>query len=504
MAKIEAITREEIRKFDNEIIDNCVVKRLKDTDKDNFGQDKEFGRIHLTGNNQNLINKIVELIKSSSEIICLSSFIFTEEKIIEALLEKARKNVRIYILTAPEKQLEKENKLEDIKREDIEKHKKVLNMLAYSTLIRTAPHFHSKFIIVDPKTTNARGFLTTANFVRSELTRNPDLGILLTKEEVGEIFKQFIYAFWFESEREVLEKGILSAVSKPPYQKEDIQLPTKIPVTMDGVNGIRDAIERLLAKAKIQTDEIIISTFTIIKNHKITSILCDKLEKGIKISIFTRFRKANATALIELRKKGAKIYIHDKIHAKCVIVKSQMKESIVMTANISDLGLDSGFETAIKLNEKDTDELLKIINIWRENFPYELETNKSIGKISSNLVKSYMNEKILDIKIENKKEMDLGKINADSIENMENTKPKEFPKPHKKGIYYRECIYRWTVTPPKLPKKAKKIEINKKIPFPIFEFKKEKYLVIEDTKDDLKKARKIASELQAKIVTKDS
>ena len=44
----------------------------------------------------------LEKTKESKDFICLSSFILTETEIIEELKNAAERNIRIYVLTAPE------------------------------------------------------------------------------------------------------------------------------------------------------------------------------------------------------------------------------------------------------------------------------------------------------------------------------------------------------------------------------------------------------------------
>ena len=49
-----------------------------------------------------------------------------------------------------------------------------------------------KFLLTDPKTRNARGFLLTANLTPEALIRNPEIAIELNSDEAQDLFRQFL------------------------------------------------------------------------------------------------------------------------------------------------------------------------------------------------------------------------------------------------------------------------------------------------------------------------
>ena len=499
MGKIESIPKEETINFEDKVIENFIISRSPKKDIDQGIMDQAIGRFLVTGKNKILINKIIEYIQSAQELICISSFILTEENIIEEIRNSSQKGRRVYILTAPETQLQKENPEVDIQKDDYETHKKILNELAGLTLIRTAPHLHSKFILIDPKSNNAKGILSTANFTERELTRNPDIGVILNQNEIKDLFRQFIRAFRMESEREILEKGSLSAIGTSPFIEKQLKHPDDVLVTMKNKNTLKEGLSNLLDKLNPTTDEIFLSIFTIHDDFDLSQKLLALVGEGLKATIFTRFRSANLSALSTLKKAGATVLIHDRVHAKAIVVKANKYESILMTANFSELGLKSGFESGLKFNQNDSDDLMKILSSWSDKFPFEFHAEKLLKELPEKIYLLDSREGRIGCKILPHIKKNLGSMVASSIELMNEMKPSKFPEIEMKNELYRKCIYEWKVEAPRLPDSAKKIDIDTKTNLSVYSTKKTKYIVISDAKD-LKKAEKIAKEYGCKIV----
>ncbi|KKK61338.1 hypothetical protein LCGC14_3015320, partial [marine sediment metagenome] len=134
-----------------------------------------------------------------------------------------------------ENQLDKiyhlENELED---ERIVEHKNLLKKLRKKCLIRTAPHFHAKYVLIDPKLKTHSGFLSSANFTQHAFSNNVEIGQLLDPDQVCDIFNLFCYNFWYESEHEYLVEKTLRSIKPPP--KNFFNVPKLSSIFSPGMN----------------------------------------------------------------------------------------------------------------------------------------------------------------------------------------------------------------------------------------------------------------------------
>ena len=126
--------------------------------------------IYQTRENGELIQSIVNAVHQAKDMICLSSFLLQSTHITDALFEVAERGIRVYVLTAPENRLSREPEdMSEYDRDVVKEHIALLDEFAGKILVRVAQHFHAKFILVDPKSTDARGFLLTANLTKKIL-----------------------------------------------------------------------------------------------------------------------------------------------------------------------------------------------------------------------------------------------------------------------------------------------------------------------------------------------
>ena len=157
------------------------------------------------------------IIKNAKDSIVLCSFLLEKTKITDAILKAVENSIRVYIITASENQLDKiydlENELED---ERVVEHKNLLKTLRKKCLIRTAPHFHAKYILIDPKQETRLGFITSANFTQHAFSKNVEIGLQLNRVQIIDLFNLFCYIFWNESKHEYLVEKTLRSVNKPP------------------------------------------------------------------------------------------------------------------------------------------------------------------------------------------------------------------------------------------------------------------------------------------------
>ena len=306
---------------------------------------------------------IVRAIESSREMVCVASFLLSDPEIIGSLIKAARKGVRVYLLTASEKLLMREGK-EDSEYDEkrLKEHIDTLNRLAGGILVRTSDHLHSKFILIDPKGEAPKGFLLTANLTPEALTRNPELGIELSDVLVRDLFRQFIYGFWEEASRELFEPGQLRPVKK--YKPNRMSMPERVLYTIGERSTILSTILDMLKRAR---SEVWLSTFGIESGHEVTEALRRARLDGKKVRLITRPRpnESHMTALVDLSKAGIEVRGHRWLHGKALVIDTEEGyEGLIMTANVSKLGLDSGFETGVRVSGAQSETLRSTLVDW--------------------------------------------------------------------------------------------------------------------------------------------
>ncbi|MDG7000336.1 MAG: phosphatidylserine/phosphatidylglycerophosphate/cardiolipin synthase family protein [Nitrososphaerota archaeon] len=405
------------------------------------------GGIWSAGDSDVLIARINEYVKSARNMICISSFLLDESEVVEELI-RASHDVRIYIITASENILEKEPRRDsEFELERLNEHKRVLNRLAGITLIRTADSFHSKFIITDPSSDDAKGMLLTANITKDALVRNPEIGVELTPQETKDLFKQFTIGFWIESNRELLEPGKLSSVRR--VQLTNATPPIVLPCTLQNLCSIKEALLDIIGEAR---HEIWVSIYGIDSDHEVSKKLISALSRGTKVKILTRIRGTDkhTKSLISLAQSGAEIVGHRYLHAKAIVVDAENGcKSIVMTANIDKKGLDEGFETGVILNGSRAMEVKMILQKWWEEFNYGFSIAAKVGEVIGDVIIPN-NGSLKKLTVKEKGENNIGEIVAKSIERIDEAADRVLATDGRSVIgntIYHEEVRRCTVIP---------------------------------------------------------
>ncbi|MHB1440054.1 MAG: phospholipase D-like domain-containing protein [Cuniculiplasma sp.] len=313
---------------------------------------------------------VIKLIGEAKEVICISSFIIQDSEIIAEIEKAANRGVKVYLLTAAEKQVDSPYEDDNANLKDRkEASRDLLIRLGKKALIKTSQHLHSKFILIDPRKF-PKGFLFTNNLTVRAMNENIELGVKLEESEVSELFHQFLIGFWLEAEREIWLEGNESKLRDVKKHPEFITTnlePKKVVWTVSNQSLIKQNLLQILGPAKTS---ISISAWTFDSNHEISKLLIDKAKEGVKLTIFTRPHHANQDFMRQAIKVGAEIYAHNLLHAKSVLVDDSI--GMIMTANISSRGLDTGFETAIKLNSEETNALKDIHSEWKKRSEFIL------------------------------------------------------------------------------------------------------------------------------------
>lgn len=351
------------------------------TKKNWISTENENLSIIETGQDKVLMHKMVKAISKATEMVCLQSFLIQDTQIIDALLNaKDRRNIKIYILDSAEARLQND-RFEEDESFATKDYKKMLDeKFKYNFIHRQANHLHAKFILIDPRS-NPKGYLFTGNFNEKPFCENPELGVELSKDQVNELFKTFVYHFWEYTTHEQREEGKFESV-KPTgkFQKPDL---SNILITSPDkeLSNLKRSLLESVIRAK---NEIAFSTFGFDITHELSQEILKKLKSGVNVKVFCRTRKkAMEGHIAVLAQNGAKVICHPLIHAKSLIVDHN--EAFVFTANFEKHGMDEGFEVGLKLNDLQTKDLQLIYKNWEETFPYRFAVEEKISDIEEYL-----------------------------------------------------------------------------------------------------------------------
>ncbi len=348
------------------------------TDNEWKSTEKENLSIIESGKEGVLFKKIINDIKSAKEMICLQSFLIQDTEIIDAILGAKRlRGVKVFVLDSAEARLNNSGFEEDDSFATKDYKKMLEEKFKNNFVHRQAHNLHSKFILIDPKT-NPKGYIFTGNFNQKPFFENPELAVPLDETQTNELFNVFVYHFWEHTTDEQTSTNQFDKVK--PIGKFERPVLKTILVTSpkNELSNLKTTLVKAIENAK---NEIVFSTFGFDINHKLSQSILTKLEDGINVTVFCRPREKAIKGNLELlAKKGAKVICHPLIHAKSLILDGS--DAFVFTANFEKHGMDTGFETGIRLNKKQTADLKLIIENWRKSFPYIYEYEKAISDVN--------------------------------------------------------------------------------------------------------------------------
>lgn len=488
----------------NTILEN--VWHLKD-DSDFEKKVKEFyePNIWFTGKKRVFETHIAKNIKKTKDSIVLCSFLLEKTAITDAILEVVENSVRVYIITASENQLDKIYELESELEDDrIVEHKNLLKILRKKCLIRSAPHFHAKYILIDSKNDSRLGFLSSANFTQHAFTNNVEIGIQLNPDQIIDLFNLFCYIFWNESKHEYLTEKTLRSVKKPP--KNFLNAPQLNHIISPGMSiDFEDILKEVIESS---TGDIYISTYSIDSKNSIFKLLLNELKKKRGVTINIRPRKNDLEALNKLQQAGTKIKGHPLLHFKCLLVdNAKNNKGIIFTGNITEESFGKSHDVGIFLNPQQYRIILDILKNWENILPGVFIGKDSISKLPIGKYWKW-NPYKYEFQIQTSEIYDMGTFEGDYIDTYNDFKPKlEIPNELKEIT--KEIIFRWRNTPPKLPTKSKKVEnLPESIPkkysnliqnAKLYQKGKEYYLLYQKG-DNLKELKRISNLTKFKIV----
>jgi hypothetical protein len=222
--------------------------------------------------------------------------------------------------------------------------------------------FHAKFIVVDPRNSNAQGLVLTSNLTERALTKNKEVAVLLDRNQTIELFDLFKYGFWVEAQHEYRHgqnSNVASLQSITPIQRTLNPGKSIVFTTNTSHQTIKEEIVRFLKGYNTQ-EELLISSWNFSLDNDISREILKYI--GPNTRILLPKRPKNFNAFTEFLEKGAKIRCNYLQHAKFLVTSNK---AIIFSSNFEAQGLDSGFEAGIVLkNSEDVNALRTIFDNW--------------------------------------------------------------------------------------------------------------------------------------------
>lgn len=455
----------------------------------------EDSKVHPVISRESLIPLLVDIVNSSREVICVSSFLLQGSEFTESLLKASERGVRVYILTAGENDLKVTDEDGSPSSQRVKEFRQLLSTLSDKVFLRTAD-FHAKFVLIDPEGEYPNGVMTTCNLTTDAMSgHNKELFVTLSEEEVYSFFCQFTKGVW-EMSRHELIGGTLHELEENSYKPENPIPNPAHPATLISINSLYKAVRELITSARKSVD---ISAWTFSDEVDVPDLLMECLNRNVSVKIYARPNYLNGIVLSKLKARGAIVLGHDRFHAKTIVVDGE--KSIVTTANFAKHGLEDGFEAGVLLGKKDTMHLSAILKQWEAGCNWELSMGSGIESLSRKV--KIVDEEIKDIReveIADEKVIDMPVLKLGKIMKGEELQMQEHTQESKGKVIYKKFIYRYRVMQPTLPEDTKKVE-NAKEKFDVFTKGKTKKLFIPISQwEELEDAREIAERLNANVV----
>lgn len=407
-----------------------------------------------TGPRGRFRDELIAVLDNASEVALVCAFFLADENLADAMVRAAERGVRVYALTASEQRIGK------LLREDAEfdqrmaeEHKALLDRLAGRVLLRSAEHFHAKFLVSDPQNpSQARAILSTANFNRA-LRDNIEFGVELDGEDACDLAAYFNRAFWCEASHELVERGRLSEVAKAPV---DPPMPQgrRVFGTLRQAHTLRETVLSMIRSAN---REILLASYGMAEGHETVRALIEAARKGIAVTVLTRPRPAVAAAVKALAEAGARVVAQHNLHAKALVVDGR---ALVMSANFEPLGLDNGFEVGVVPSEAIASDIELNLRTWANAFPWTYSANATRGGQLADFLPADKNlrDGIKRIVVVHEQQC-ADQIAQNALRLEDAPQPPMRPNPRPDEIP-QKIIFSWQVVPPQLPKGAKKRPSN--------------------------------------------
>ena len=458
--------------------------------------------VHISGQGGELKKRVIALLASARQTAVVSSFLIADREVEDAILETAKTGVRVYVMLASEARLDDEPGDGEFEQRVLAEHKDMLGRLGGWVLIRSAPHFHAKLVLVDPEMRPA-GILLTANLTKEALGRNEELAVVLRPDEVKEAAELVRWAMWEDAKHELVEPGNFRAVKPIGSVGHPAPLPHVLATTSSATQLQAESVD-LIDSA---SEKLIVASFGWAADHPVVERLCERARDGLELTVLARVRERAMPALVALAGAGAQVLGFKWLHAKALWADSG--RALVMSANIEKHGLDEGFELGLKLEGEQAEELRMRLEGWSNQAAWELLLKPALGEVARDVRVWYENQ-LHDLDVKPRLPVDLGEVTAASVLDLKAPAPDSpringLPQPAR-AAHELEC--QWLVRPPVLNPKAREVmrpASGKKAnptPYqpPVFEEPSRKRVVAVQAPEEIPSARRVVEEVGAAAV----
>lgn len=417
------------------------------------------GDVMISHSDGRLSQYIINLLNHAQNDIVICSFLLAHQGIEDAIFQAALRGVRVYLMMACEQRLEKTSD-DEFGQKCEEQHRQMLKRLAGKVLIRSAPHYHAKAVLIDALGENnhyAKGVLLTANITVEALERNEELAVILPRQAIDELVKFFRWGFFCEAKHQMLNNSKFESIDK-----KAVEYPKYKQIMCFTSSQENSILNNALQMIEQSQKEIIVSSFGFDAHHLLIQKLCEKAQQGIAVKVLARIRPSNMDALMLLQKAGAEIYGLKWLHAKAIWVDGQ--SAMVMSANLQQHGLDEGFEIGIRLNRQAIQSLKSCLDYFMTTVQHKLAQNLLVGDYLGEL-KLWENNQFIDLNIKPERKENLPDETADCTSDL--SKNISLPKSDWRKNPVQTMIYQYQVIAPTLPSNAKEVFWEEKKPKPI-------------------------------------
>jgi hypothetical protein len=368
MEKIKTIKKQAAKDFSSEIINNFWLKLHE---RQNFTKDNDIR------------TKITKMLDEAEEsIICIQTEKIEDNEIITSIFNASKRKNRIYIIT---------NELDP-----------ALKNLAGSCLIRYGIRNIGSFILVNPDSTIAEGFLLNVPLIMESLNHSP-VSTTLNKDQLSEIYRFFCYNFWNKTEYEIINDF------NSPQKSENPPL--------DFLPPLNNFCDKDYLRGKIKN----LNNLKDLSLPKIDSNSLLNINEIEKCRLLVSISKYDSAMLENILNKESKIRAFETIN-HCFFAISDDIGFFVPKGNLSEG--DNLFGLALdEKQQKHFNQLFK--NQWN-NADWELIREKNRGDLVGQTIK-FENNLNKEIHIKEKSKKDCGTIKLDKFidkEAFEEQKPK--------------------------------------------------------------------------------
>ncbi|HCE2050723.1 TPA: phosphatidylserine/phosphatidylglycerophosphate/cardiolipin synthase family protein [Vibrio parahaemolyticus] len=411
--------------------------------------------LFVSGKKRELAKYVIELINNARNTIVLSSFLLADSVLEDAIFEATTRGVRVYLMLACETRLEGDVPDDDFGKECLNQHTKMLRRLGGRVLIRSAPHYHSKVVLVDALQSSdlhfAKGILLTANLTREAFERNEELAVCLSPEEIVETVKLVKWAMFEYAEHEMLDNVEFSATSKQDLIAYPNEL-NRIVCTTDSHHSLREHVLKLINES---SQELIISSFGWQEDHEVIEAICTRAKQGASVTILSRVRLSSMPSLVKMVEAGAKVFGFKWLHAKAIW--NEHNHGMIMSANLQEHGLDTGFELGVLLNGDRAKQLKECLVALSANSTSDIKELVLNSKLCSHKgeIQYWQGGKLHTASVSDSVIKEVPALTAECLTNLD-LEP-VLPKTNWKNTTSCQVEYKWQVLPPELPANSKEV-----------------------------------------------